>query len=188
MPPSAPSCRRPDQVEANLRLALQRNAHFHPARLLLAQWLEGQGKRDGALQFLLDSSAAYPQEASLQHALGLTRVRAGQRDTALEALRMAQQQAPDNASYAYVLAVALHDAGQPEAAQTILQQQLTRDPANREVRMALASYLHAAGKGQEAARLLSELQLINPFDPLLRGGSNPRRRQDQAGVDPGSAP
>ncbi|MCM2318224.1 MAG: tetratricopeptide repeat protein [Pseudomonas sp.] len=159
---------RPEQAEASLRLALQRNTHFHPARLLLAQWLEGQGRRDEAQQFLQESIAAYPQEASLHHALGLTRVRAGQRDTALEALRKAQQLAPDNASYAYVLAVALHDAGQPEAARQLLQQQLARDPANREVRMALASYLQVAGRRQEAAVLLGELQLINPFDPSLR--------------------
>jgi len=160
---------RPEQVEANLRLALQRNGHFHPARLLLAQWLEGQGKRDEALQFLQESSAAYPQDASLQHALGLTWVRAARRESALEALRKAQQLAPDNASYAYALAVALHDAGQQEAAQQLLQQQLARDPANREVRMALASYLQAAGKTPEVARLVSDLQRINPFDPLLRG-------------------
>ncbi len=36
------------------------------------------------------------------------------------------------------------------------------------VRMALASYLQAAGDTQEVARLLSDLQRINPFDPLLR--------------------
>ncbi|PKM00946.1 MAG: hypothetical protein CVV19_01380 [Gammaproteobacteria bacterium HGW-Gammaproteobacteria-9] len=161
---------RPEQVEAHLRLALQRNSHFHPARLLLAQWLEQQGKRNQALQLLQDSSATYPQEASLQHALGLARVRAGQRDTALEALAQAQQLASDNASYAYVLAVALHDAGQQEAAQQLLQQQLANDPANRAVRIALVGYLQAAGQAQEAARLLDELQAVNPYDPLLRTG------------------
>lgn len=159
---------RPEQVEAQLRLALQRDAHFQPARLLLARWLEGQGRRDEALQLLQDSSAAYPQEASLQHAYGLALVRAGQREAALMALLKAQQLAPDNAGHAYVLAVALHDAGQQEAARQLLLQQLASDPANREVRMALVGYLQAAGQSQEAARLLGDLQAINPFDPLLR--------------------
>jgi hypothetical protein len=159
---------RSAQVEATLRLALQRNAHFHPARLLLAQWLEQQGQREAALQLLQDSCAAYPQEASLQQALGLARVRAGQRDAALKSLRMAHRLAPDDGSHGYVLAVALHDAGQPQAAVALLERQLARDPADRRVRLALASYLHRAGRTQEAARLLSDLNLINPFDPLLR--------------------
>ena len=159
---------RPERVEATLRQAVQRNPHFHPARLLLAQWLEGQGLAEQGMGLLRESALKYPREASLQHALGLALVRGGQGPAALAALRQAQTLAPDNADYAYVLAVALHGEGQAEAAQALLREQLTRDPANRTVRMALVNYLRLAGESQQATQLLTQLAALNPEDPLLQ--------------------
>jgi predicted Zn-dependent protease len=77
---------------------------------------------------------------------------------------------PQEASLHHARGLAWERAARRESALGALRkvQQLARDPANREVRMALASYLQAAGKTQEGASLLSDLQLINPFDPLLR--------------------
>ena len=159
---------RNEQVEPSLRLALQRNPHFHPARLLLAQWLEAQGQAEQGIALLRESTASYPREASLHHALGLALVRHGQRQEALAALRQAYELAPEHAEYAYVLAVALHDAGQVEAALALLREQLEQNPANRSVRMSLVSYLRAAGAVQQADTLFAELASLNPQDPLLR--------------------
>lgn len=159
---------RSEQVEPNLHLALQRNPHFHPARLLLAQWLEAQGQAEQGIALLRESTASYPTEASLPHALGLALVRHGQRQEALSALSLARQLAPENDEYTYTLAVALHDAGQVEAALTLLREQLAQDPANRRVRIALISYLRSTGAGQQASALFAELASLNPQDPLLR--------------------
>ena len=159
---------RSEQVEPSLRLALQRNPHFHPARLMLVQWLEAQGQAEQGIALLRESIANYPREASLPHALGLALVRHGQRQEALAALRQAYELAPENGDYAYVLAVALHDAGQVEAALALLRKQLDQAPANRSLRMALISYLRASGDVQQAAVLFAELASLNPQDPLVR--------------------
>jgi predicted CXXCH cytochrome family protein len=158
---------RADQVESSLHLALQRNPNFHPARLMLAQWLEAQGQAGQGIALLHESTANYPEEASLYHALGLALVRSGQRQEALAALRQAYELAPENRDYAYVLAVALHDAGQVEAALTLLRAQLVLAPANRTLRMALISYLRESGAIQQANALFAELASLNPEDPLL---------------------
>jgi predicted CXXCH cytochrome family protein len=159
---------RSEQVEPSLRLALQRNPQFHPARLLLAQWLEAQGQAEQGIALLRESTVNYPSEASLHHALGLALVRQGQRQDALKALRLAYELASENGDYAYVLAVALHDSGQVEAALALLREQLAQAPANRSLRMALISYLRAAGDVQQAGALFAELASLNPQDPLLR--------------------
>lgn len=158
---------RSAQVEPSLRLALQINRHFHPARLLLAQWLEAQGQAEQGIALLRKGAVRYPQEASLNHALGLALVRQGQRQEALTALRRAYALAPENADYAYVLSVALHDAGQVEEALVLLRDQLVQDPASRSIRMALISYLRASGAEQQASALFVELAALNPQDPLL---------------------
>jgi len=159
---------RDDQIEPSLRQALERNRHFQPARLLLAQWLEGHGQGDQAVAYLRESVEAYPAEASLNHALGLALVRQGQHQDALSALQRANQLAPQNADYAYVLAVALYDSGRHGEAIELLRVQLQQEPANRQVRMALAGYLGGQGQVAEVELLRTELQAINPEDPLLR--------------------
>ena len=159
--------RRSQDVEPTLRQALQRNPHFQPARLALAQWLEGQGEAERGLQVLRDGLSAYPREPSLQHALGLALVRHGQRPAALAALRKAQELAAENSDYTYVLAVALYEEGDKGTAVDLLRQQLEQDPANRAIRMALISYLQVAGEAEQAAQLLTELAAINPQDPAL---------------------
>lgn len=159
---------RPAQVEPSLRQALQRDRHFHPARIALARWLEEQGQVDQGLGLLADGLAAFPDEASLHYALGMAQVRRGQRVQALATLRRAQQLAPANADYAYVLAVALHDAGEREAALALLARTLKADPGNRTLRSALIAYLRQAGKVQQATAVLAELAAINDQDPLLQ--------------------
>lgn len=158
---------RSQDVEPTLLLALQRDPHFHPARLVLAQWLEGQDEADRGLQVLHDGVSAYPHEPSLQHALGLALVRRGQRPAALAALRKARELATENSEYTYVLAVALHEEGDKDTAVGLLRQQLKQDPANRAIRLALVSYLQVAGDTGQAAQLLTELAAINPQDPAL---------------------
>lgn len=160
---------RQSEVEPALQKALRQDPTFHPARIMLAQ-LREQAANDPelALTLLREGIEAYPQDPSLQHALGLTLVRQRHYAQALEALRRAHELAPEQSEYAYVLAVALHGNGQVEAALTLLRSQLQGQPNNRRARQALISYLRSAGNQVEADSLLMELAAQNPDDPLLR--------------------
>lgn len=160
---------RQAKVEPALRKALQLDPVFHPARIMLAQLQEQAANDPGAgLKLLREGIEHYPQEASLQHALGLALVRQRQYVEALAALRQAHELAPEQTDYAYVLAVALHGNGQVEAALELLRNQLQAHPADRRVRQALISYLRAADNQVEADSLLAELAAQNPGDPLLQ--------------------
>ena len=159
---------RGTQVRSLLHQTLQRDPHFHPARVMLAQDLEQSGLTRAALEELQEGVRDYPQDASLQHALGLLLVRQGQKDQALPVLEQATRLEPDNSEYAYVLAVAWHDSGRAAEAIELLRQQLQAHPDNRAVRMALAGYLGAQGRTDEVQVLRDELKAINPDDPLLQ--------------------
>lgn len=167
---------REEMVEPALRAALQRDAAFHPARIMLAQWLE-QAVNDprAGHELLREGAGRYPHEASLHYGFGLMRVRQGAHDDALQALRRAHEHAPEDSQYAYVLAVAMHGNGQVNEALEILRNALRRDPADRNVRAALIGYLHAAGHETEAQFLLEELRMQNPGDPLLQSRSPTRQ-------------
>lgn len=161
---------RPQQVEPALREALKRDAGFFPAIIMLAQWLEQYEKQPRAALALLESNArAHPREASLQHALGLMRIRLGQRAAALRALENAHALAPSSGDYAYVLAIALHDSGRREEALRLLREQLRENPSERALRLALVGYLAREGAGGEVKALLADLREQNPFDPVLGG-------------------
>lgn len=160
---------REDQVEAALREALERDPAFFPALIMQAQWQEQYFRLPQVgLAILQKALTAYPQEASLQHALGLALVRQGKLVEALLAFTQAQQLAPDNSDYAYVLSIALHDSGEPEKARELLRKQLEADPANRQLRLALVSYLGGQDP-QEARMLMEQLREQNPDDPSVVG-------------------
>lgn len=159
---------REAQVEPLLRQALQRDSHFHPARVMLARLLEQIGQVVAARQLLERAMQDHPKEAVLQHAYGLLLVRQGERDAALRYLEKAVHMEPENREYAYVLAVAWHDIGRSREAIALLRQQLQAHPDNRQVRIALASYLGAQGQVNEVQILREELRAINAEDPLLR--------------------
>ncbi|MEJ6656962.1 MAG: multiheme c-type cytochrome [Pseudomonas sp.] len=160
---------RESEVEPALRKALQQDPTFHPARIMLAQ-LREQAANDPetGMKLLREGIEQYPQEPSLQHALGLALVRQRQYPEALAALRLAHELAPEQADYAYVLAVALHGNGQVDDALGLLRKQLEAHPTDRRTRQALISYLRSADGQVEADSLLAELAAQNPDDPLLR--------------------
>lgn len=160
---------REAEAEPALHRALHQDPTFQPARIMLAQLREQlNSDAEAAMVLLQEGLEEYPQEPSLQHALGLALVRQRQYGQALEALRRAYELAPEHAEYAYVLAVALHGSGQVEAALALLRKQVQAQQANRRARQALVSYLRSAGDHVEADSLLMELAAQNPDDPLLQ--------------------
>ncbi|WOA30507.1 multiheme c-type cytochrome [Alloalcanivorax xenomutans] len=175
---------RQDRVEAALREALRRDPAFFPATVLLAQWLEQyKGEADRARALLREQIARYPDEASLRHALGLSRVRHREHGAALAAFQAAHRLAPDNGDYAYVLAIALHDGGQPRRARQVLRQQLRAHPADRSLRLALLNLL--GDRPDERRVLLAELREQNPWDPVLSRQSGTGAHHDKNGEQGG---
>lgn len=159
---------RDEQVEPTLRRALQRDPHFFPALIMLAQWREqAAGDADGALRLLNEAIREHPAEASLRHALGLALVRQGLREQALAVLRRAHELAPEQPQYGYVLAVALHDGGRRGEAVELLRGLLRAQPADRRLRQTLIAYLREGGEEVEAQALWAGLAELNPGDPLL---------------------
>lgn len=158
---------RDDRVEVALQNALKRDAGFFPAIIMLAQWQEQYFRQpQRGLSTLQQAIERYPDEPSLQHALGLALVRQGNLPDALPALTLAQRLGSDNADYAYVLAIALHDSGEKDQALSLLATHLAADPANRQIRLALVSYLGRDAPAQALA-LMDELSALNPDDPAL---------------------
>lgn len=155
---------RNEQVAPYLRAAMERSPAFSPAAIALGQWLDQQTPGAG-LPLLQEQARTYPDDANLQHALGLARIRARQLRTGIQALQRAHRLAPDNSQYAWVLAVALHDTGERERALQLLRDQVRQHPANRPLRLGLISYLPA---GEERDRLLNELRDLNPDDPVVQ--------------------
>ncbi|MBG12014.1 MAG: hypothetical protein CL553_02305 [Alcanivorax sp.] len=166
---------RDEQVAPHLRAALERSPAFSPAAIALAQWQDGQQPGTGLGQ-LQEQARAYPDDANLQHALGLAYIRARQLPAGVQALEQAHRLAPDNTRYTWVLAVAWHDTGQRARALRLLREQVQQHPANRPLRLGLMHYLPP---GAERDRLLDTLHQLNPHDPMVRGTGNgpaPQRR------------
>lgn len=155
---------RSERVEAALATAVERNPHFSPAVIGLAQWREQAGDAAAALQLLRQRLHTHPGDASLHHALGLALIRNGQLAAGITELEKAHSLAPENDTHAWVLAVAWHDTGQRERALQLLRDQLQHRPANRSLRLALLGYLPA---GEERHQLLHALAQQNPQDPVV---------------------
>ncbi|MFJ3368089.1 multiheme c-type cytochrome [Pseudomonas sp. NPDC086251] len=159
---------RSGEVEPLLRTALKHDPDFHPALVMLVQWLEAGGRGQEAQILLAQSLKEHPEAALLKHTQGLSLVRAGKTAQAMPALRKAAQLEPENAQYGYVLAVALHDSGQGEAACVELERLLKVQPANRDARLALTQYLIQAGQESKAQVVLQDWKKMNKDDPSLK--------------------
>jgi predicted CXXCH cytochrome family protein len=159
---------RSGDVEGLLRTALKRDPAFSPALVALVQWLEASGRSQEAQALLGSSLEERPDTALLQHAQGLSLVRAGKFGQAMPFLRKAAQLEPQTPQYGYVFAVALHDNGEVKAACQELERMLVAQPANRNVRLALIQYHLEAGEDLKARALVDQWRMINVDDPALK--------------------
>jgi len=156
------------EVLPALQRALAMDPTFFPALIMFAQAQEQTNDSQAALRLLRETIDRYPQDASLQHALGLMLVRQGQHQQALQSFRKASLLAPEQTTYGYILAVALHDAGQQRQALELLESLLKQQPSDRRLRLALVSYRRNAGDEARVEALIAELAAQNPWDPLLQ--------------------
>ena len=97
--------RRRDMVvaEAEYRTALHLDPGFVPVLVNLADLHRARGMDEQSAELLRKAISIEPNNADVQHALGLLLVRRHEYAGALDLLRRAHELAPDNACYAYVL-------------------------------------------------------------------------------------
>jgi Flp pilus assembly protein TadD len=84
-------------------------------------------------ELLRKAMSIEPNNADVQHSLGLLLVRQRDYPGALDLLRRASEFAPDNARYAYVYAIALNSTGASGQAMAVLGEAHRRHPTDREV-------------------------------------------------------
>ncbi len=153
-----------DKAEAELKIALSLDPSFAPAAVNLADLYRGLNRDEEGGLVLKDAISHSPNDASLEHALGLLMVRQ-KSNAALDLLAAAARNEPANARYAYVYAVALNDAGRTGAAIETLEKSIKTHPYDRDSLAALVTFLQKAGDSVTAltyARRLDELEPGNP--------------------------
>ncbi len=156
------------RAEAELKTALSLDPAFAPAAINLADLYRGQDRDAEGEQILEDAIRRSPNDASLQHTLGLLMVRQREGQKALALFAAAARLDPANTRYAYVYAIALNDNGQTVQAIDTLERNLTTHPYDHDSLAALVSICDETGKPAEALTYAQRLYALTPEDPQLR--------------------
>ncbi len=160
--------REPAEAEMEYRTAVRLDPSFVPALVNLADLDRARGMDQQGAELLRKAMSIEPNNADVQHSLGLLLVRQRDYPGALDLLRKASELAPDDARYAYVYAVALSSTGAPRQAMAVLDEAHRKHPADRDVLTALASIARDTGDFATALRHARELMTLDPGDARLR--------------------
>ena len=160
--------RQMSEAEAEYRTALRLDPSFVPALVNLADLDRARGLDQQGAELLRKAMSIEPNNADVQHSLGLLEVRQHDYPGALDLLRRASELAPDNARYAYVYAVALNSTGASGQAMMVLDQAHRQHPTDRDVLMALVSIARDTGNFATALRHARELVTLDPADTGLQ--------------------
>jgi tetratricopeptide (TPR) repeat protein len=155
-------------AEAELKTALSLDPAFTPAAVNLADLYRDADRDAEGERILEEAIRRSPNDASLQHALGLLMVRQKRGNDALNLFAIATRLDPGNARFSYVYAIALTDAGQTGAAIKTLQGNLTQHPYDRDSLAALVSLCDQAGKSLDALKYAQRLYELDPENPQVR--------------------
>jgi Tfp pilus assembly protein PilF len=156
------------KAETELKIALSLDPAFAPAAVNLADLYRGQDRDTEGEHILRDAISRSPDDASLQHALGLLMVREKRNAQALELLAAAARTDPGNARYAYVYAIALKDAGQANAAIETLTRSIDAHPYDRDTLAALVTFLAQSGDPAKALTYARRLDELEPGNAEVR--------------------
>lgn len=161
---------QPQRAEAALRKALERQPHWIPALVNLADLQRATGRDAEGGAALAQAAALRPPSSDAAYAYGLWFVRQGQTARALEQLQRAHALAPEHLRNGYVYALALADAGDSAQAIAVLERCLERFGGHRSVLAALARFHRERGETGPAlgyARRLREA-FGAQYDALVR--------------------
>jgi predicted Zn-dependent protease len=159
--------RDPLKAEGEYRAALALQADFAPAYVNLADLYRIYHREADAESVLTNGLQQVPDNADLQHALGLLRVRQRRIADALPLLQGAARADPNNVRYAYVYGVALHDSGRAMQGVSVMERALVRFPRDPNLLSALAAYAREAGAATRAhayAKRLADVSAPPPED------------------------
>ena len=135
---------------------------FAPGAVNLADLYRAQNRDDEGERVLKDAISRSPDDASLEHALGLLIVRQKRDAQALDFLGAAARDEPGNARYAYVYAIALNDAGKTGAAIETLESSIKTHPYDRDSLTALVNFLEQSGDPSKALVYANRLDELKP--------------------------
>jgi len=170
-----------DKAEAELKTALSLDPSFAPAAVNLADLYRGLNRDQEGERVLKGAIDRAPNDASLEHALGLLMVRQKRIAPALDMLAAAARNEPANARYVYVYAVALNDAGQTKAAIETLENSVKVHPYDRDSLAALVTFLEQSGDPTKALTYAKRLDELEPGNPevhrMLEGLNQPQTRR-----------
>lgn len=160
--------KRFSEARTELNSALSLDPSFTPAVVDLADLDQTLGREVEGERILRAAIARSPNDASLQHALGLSLVRQGRRQEALNYLAAAARLDPSDARFVYVYAVALNDAGQTGQALATLEADLKEHPYDRDVLAALTDFYRTAGDLRKATIYAKRLAALEPKDAQVQ--------------------
>ena len=146
------------EAEEAYKKAIELDQRFSAAYVNLADLYARQNDEQQALAILKQGLKVLPEDPDLQHALGLSLVRARRYEEAMPALAKAAKLAPENARYPYVYAIALQSTGNTKHAITTLEQALQQHPHDRQVMEALVSFYRETGEMDKAGKLAEKLK------------------------------
>ncbi len=158
-----------DKAERVYRSAIQIEPMFSPATINLADLFRVQGRDEEGEALLRDALERVPDDADLQHALGLTLVRQKRHEEALERLERATALAPGQPRYAYVYAVAQHSVGRTTEALETLKRAHERHPGHADLVLALATVSRDNGDSETAMHYARKLLELAPGHPGALG-------------------
>lgn len=150
------------RAESELQAALRLDPSFTPARVNLADLYRALGRESDGEQVLRTGLKAFPDDASLHHALGLNLVRTQRMPAALRALQRAAELAPEVPRYAYVYAVGLDSTDATVQALRVLRDSQRRHPADGETLQALVDLFRKRGDESAARGYARQLAGLYP--------------------------
>jgi predicted Zn-dependent protease len=153
-----------DRAEQELKTSLLLDPSFAPGAVNLADLYRAQHRDDEGERVLKDAFNRSPNDASLEHALGLLMVRQKREVQALEFLGAAARDEPGNARYVYVYAIALNDAGKTGAAIETLESSIKTHPYDRDSLTALVNFLEQSGDSAKALTYANRIEVLEPGD------------------------
>jgi Tfp pilus assembly protein PilF len=149
-------------AEGDLRLAVQRYPDYVPAPVNLADLYRATGRDGDGERVLMAALARLPDDAVLNHALGLLRIRQQRYTEAADLLARAATAAPASPRYAFVAGLALIRSGRDRDADRVLHAARARHPNDIDLLVLLTDRAIAQGATTEARQYVERLSVLAP--------------------------
>lgn len=175
-----------------LRIALEKDPHFDPARVALGAALLNEGRASQAIPYLEQARAGSAHDAEFWANLVRAYFEAGQQRKALEAIDSALDGVADDPRLASTLAFLCLHHQQPQKARDLLENASELAPQNNDLKILLAEASIKAGEPEEALAVLKdvpaeagaagELSFLRGAAYLLGGNLEESRRDLAAAI------